>query len=465
LSKVPEAIEIFKKRKKFYKSIDVRIAAIKWEDSWYNVRTRILLSYDKATNLVQRKIAVDDFMILFESISADNFPTVLETIDRDEVQVDGIKINFFAEKPHTLSFEDWYRKSSERGNERWSIDWPLDLFKWEVDHKFQNDMSRILKSVSFRLNCYDPPYEDVYKVVREFLGMHEYEFREYEGGRYSICYILLPDYLAIRNCRLQGNQLDFEIKFHPSIDPSDLRLSVIAGGKTIKRRQETFKRNQIQKDGVFKSVKASLVLENAADVQLYPFLKSRENEGPSDIRYVRNLKTTINSRFMANDIFGAGAEKLATWLHGLGKHRSERSQNFEQAVTILFHICGFSTEWLDHRNLGEDAPDILIFCPEPQTLIVGECKTDVFGWKEMRKVKDRAKKLCQELKIDTYPAVFTCIEPNDIDKETREKASDERITILSAQEIDEILKMALRGSEAHHVLKTYFQYGLKYPIE
>jgi hypothetical protein len=401
-------------------------------------------------------------MILFKNISADNFPTLIENIDRDEVEVDGIKINFFAEKPHSLSFEDWYCKSSERANERWSIDWPLDLFKWEVDHKFQNDMSRILKNVSFRLNCHDPPYEDVYKVVREFLGMHEYEFREYEGGRYSNCYILLPDYLAIRNCRLQGNQLDFEIKFHPSIDPSDLRLNVIAGGKTIKRLQKTFKRNQIQKDGVFKSAKASLILENTADVQLYPFLKGRENEGPSDIRNVRNLRTTINSRFMANDLFGASAEKLTNWLHGLGKQGSD---DFEHAVTILFHICGFSTEWLDRGNLAEDAPDILIFCPEPQALIVGECKTDVFGWKEMRKLKERAVKLYQEIRMDTYPTIFTCIEPNYINKETKEKASNERITILSAPEIDEILKMALRGSEAHDVLKTYFQYGLKYPIE
>jgi len=465
LSKVPEAIEIFKKRRKFYRSIDIRIAAINQEDSWYNVRTRVLLSCEKATNLALKKIAVDNFMILFESINADNFPTLLETIDRDEVQVGGIKINFFAGKQHDLSLEDWYRKSSERANERWSIDWPLDVFSWRVEQKFQSEMERILKKVSMRLKCYDPPYEDVYTVVREFLGLHEYEFREYEGGRYSNCYLLLPDYLAIKNCRLQGNQLDFEIKFHPSIDPSDLRLSVIAGGKTIKGRQVTFKRNQIQKYGAFKTAKASLILENTADVQLYPFLKGRENEGPSDIRYVRNLKITINSRFMANDIFGASAEKLTTWLHGLGKHRSERSLNFEQGVTVLFHICGFSTEWLDHRNLGDEAPDILIFCPEPQALIVGECKTDVFGWKEMRKLKDRAMKLNREIKMDTYPTMFTCIEPNDIDEETRTKARNENITILSTQEIDEILKMALRGSEAHDVLKTYFQYGLKYPRE
>ena len=460
MSKVAEAVEIFNKRRRFYKIIDVRIAAIKQEDSWYNVRTRILLSCDKPTDVIERKIDVGNFMILFENISADNFLTLLEIIDRDEVKVDGAEIRFFAGQQHGLSLEDWHRKNSERAIERWGIDWPLDVFTWEVSHKFQNDMSRILEGVNERLNCHDPPYEDAYKVVREFLGLHEYAFREYDGGRYSVCYILLPYYLAIKNCRLQGNQLDFEIKFHSSIDTNDLRLNVIAGGKTIKRRQETFNRNQIRKHGGFKFAKASLNLEDTADVQLYTFLKGRENEGASDKRYVRNLETTINSRFMANDIFEANAEKLASWLRGEGR---QSSVDFEHAVSILFHICGFSAEWLDRGNLAKDAPDILIFSSEPQALIVGECKIDVFGWKEMRKLKDRANRLFQEIKMDTYPTMFTCIKQNDIEAETKEKARNENVTILTFEEINELLKMALRGSGPSDVLNRYFQYGLKYP--
>jgi hypothetical protein len=433
LSKVAEAVEIFNKRGRFYKSVDVRIAAIKQEDSWYNVRTRILLSCDKATDVIERKIDVGNFMILFQNISADSFPTLLETIDRDAVEVDRTKIKFFADQQHCLSLEDWYRKNSDRAIERWGIDWPLDVFKWEVSHKFQNDMSRILGDVSERLNCHDPPYEDVYRVVREFLGLHEYVFRDYEGGRYSVCYILLPYYLAIKNCRLQGNQLDFEIKFHPSIGTSG-----------------------------FKFAKASLNLEDAADVQLYTFLKGRENEGPSDKRYVRNLKITINSRFMANDIFEANAEKLASWLHGEGR---QSSVDFEHAVNILFHICGFSAEWLDRGNLAKDAPDILIFSSEPEALIVGECKIDVFGWKEMRKLKERANRLFQEIKMDTYPTMFTCIKQDDIEEETKEKARNENVTILTFEEIDELLKMALRGSGPSDVLNRYFQYGLRYPLK
>ena len=462
MSKVVEAVEVFNKRRKLYKSIDFRIAAIKQEDSWYNVRTRILLSCNKPTNLIQRKIDVGIFMILFENISADNFPTLLEIIDRDEMKVDGTEIRFFADQKHDLSLENWYRKNSERAIERWGIDWPLDVFKWEVSHKFQNDMSRLLEIASERLNCYDPPYEDTYKVVREFLGLHEYLFQEHDGGRNSSCYILLPNYLAIKNCRLQGKQLDFEIKFHPSIDTSDLRLNVIAGGKTIKRRQETFNMNQIRKLGGFKLAKSSINLEDTADVQLYTFLKGRESEGPSDKRYVRNLKTTINSRFMANDVFEVSAEKLTSWLHGEGRQSSD---DFEHAVSILFHVCDFSAEWLDRGNLAKDAPDILIFSSEPQALIVGECKVDVFGWKEIRKLKDRAIRLFQEIKMDTYPTMFTCIKQNDIDSETKEKARNENVTILTFEEINELLKMALRGSRPLDVLNRYFQYGLRYPLK
>ena len=461
MSQVSEAIEIFKKRRKFYKSVDIRIAAINQEDSWYSVRTIVLLSCDKATGRIQRKIDVGNFMILFKNIGADRFPDLLETLGRDELEVNGVKINFFAEKKPYFHLEDWYSKNSERANERWGIEWPLDVFQWSSSHKYSNEMTRILKNVSLRLNCHDPPYEDVYKTVREFLGLHEYVFGETDG-RDSICYILLPSYLVIKECKLQGDRLDFEVKFHPSINHSDIRLNLVARGKTTEKRQETFSISKIKKSGPFKSIKKHMVLKGAADVHLYLFLKGKENEGPSDRRYVRNLKTTINPRFIAHEMFDINADKLKEWLHGLG---SDRAVDFEHALTILFHTCGFSTEWLGRKGAVRDAPDILAFCPAPYALIVGECKTDVFGWKEMRKLKDRAKKICRELKIDTYPVMFTCIEPNDIDEPTRKKAQNERIAILSTQEIDEILRMALRGSGARDVLTRYFQYGLTYPAE
>lgn len=458
MSRVPEAIEIFKKRKKFYKSIEFRVAAVCHEDSWYNARTKILLSHDQPTGLTRRMIDTGNFLILFESISADKFPDLLEKIDRDEVEVEGAKINFFAETQHNLQFDSWPHKSSERAKERWNIDWPLDVFKWSVRHKLQNEMSHIFENINLRLNTYDPPYQNVFEVVREFLELHEYSFREYDG-RDSECYILLPDYLTIENSILRGNRLDIEVKFHALMNPSDLQLNLIARGKEVKRLQKTFRRNQVQKCGDFSSVKTSLTLEDTSDVQMYLFQKSRKNEGPSVRKDISNLKSAINLRYMANEIFGANTEKLKRWLHGSGKQKSD---DFEHAVSILFHLCGFSTEWLDRGNLVADGPDILAFCSKPRSLIVGECKTDVFGWKELRKLKDRAKQLCQELKIDTYPVMITCIEQNDIDETARNKAQSESMRILSAQELQEMLRIALREGKPRDVLDKYFQYPLKH---
>jgi hypothetical protein len=458
LSMILEAVEVFKRRRKFYESIDMKIAAVNWEKAWHNVFTRVLLSSDKATHQTVREIDVGNFMVLSQNFGANDFPAFLETIEQDNFAVDGVEINFFAGTQHNLSFDDWHSNNSDKAREFFNIDWPLDVFKWQVAQKVQ-DVRHILKNVTSRLNCHNPPYEDVFEAVRDSLGLHEYLFREQDTERYSTCYMLLPNYLSIGNCKLRGRKLSSEIRFHSSINPRDVRLNIIAEGRTLERRQEAFRKNQVRRSDGFCSIKASMSLPSAHGVQLYPFLKGRENEGPSERRYVRNLLSTANPRFAANEIFGASAEKLMDWLDGQGKRRSE---DFEHAITILLHVCGFSSEWLDRGNLAEDAPDILAFCSEPQALIVGECKTDVFGWKELIRVVDRAQELCQELRIDTYPVMFTSMELADVEKTTREKALDEYATIIGAQEIEEILKMALSGNEPRQVLARYFQYGLKY---
>ena len=454
-----KAIEMYDKRRSFYKSIDIRIAAVNVESSWYNLRTRILLSCDEATELVQRNIDLGDFAIFSLIFRASDFPVLLQDIDQDRLEVDGIKVEFFAGQNHSLSYDDWPHASSERSRERWNIDWPLDVFRWETGHKFQNDMRRILENVSYKLNCHTPPYEDVYKTVRELLGLHDYEFREDDGGRQSSCAILLPNYLGITKCNLKGDQLDFEARFCPSVHYHDICLNIIAKGKGTQKCHVEFTKKDVKECPPFEVVRKRIRLRDSVDVQAYLFLKNMESEGPSDRRSARNLKATINPRFLAHETYDTNAERLTEWLHGDG---TVRADNFEHAVTILLHVCGFFTEWLGRKGLVEDAPDVVAFSPETQAMIVGECKTNVFGWKELRKLKERTKKLYQELKVDTYPVVFARIEQNDIDEETRMKARNDNVTILTIQEMNELLEMALRGSEARNVLNRYFQYVRPY---
>lgn len=445
--------ELFRKRRKFYESIDVTTAAINHEDTWYNIRTRILLSSEKASDVTERKIDVGNFVILYKSIVADEFLKLLDDIDNDTLEVDGLKIKFFNGQTHHLKFEDRYSGHSERARERWGIDWPLDIFRWEASHKLENELDKIFKNINLRLNCCDPAYEDVYKAVREHLILSEYMFREYQS-RGSHCYILIPDYVAVKNCKLIGNNFEVEVKFHDSIDINDLRLNLIARGKKTDRFQVDFKGIPIETCPPFNRIRKSLTLEDVAEVKSYLFVKGGEMEGPSDQRLTRNLKSTLNLRLTAHEAFDEVSERLLTWLRGEGKNPST---DFEYSVTALLHMCGFQTEWIGCRGLAQDAPDTFAFCSKPQALIIGECTTKIPDLNKLRKLKERAELLRKELKIKIYPVLFTCLEKltDDVENEARQNY----ITIIRSNKLKELFEAALKGRPTEEALNILLGRG------
>lgn len=438
--------ELFHKRQKFYENIDVRIAAICHEETWYNVRTRVLLSSEKASNVTVKKIDVGNFIILHESIEADEFLNLLENIDNDALEVDGLKIKFFNGQTHHLHFEDWCSRNSERAKERWNIDWPLDLFEWRVDHKLRNELSYIFKSINQRLNCYNPPYEDVYEAVRENFGLPESYFSKHDG-RDSICSILIPDYTAIKECTLKGTDFEIEVKFHNSINVDDLRLNLIARGKKTKKFHRDFKGVSVATYPPFKLIHKSLALEDIAEVIAYLFMKEREIDEPSDQRQTRNLKSTLNLRLTAHEAFDEGSERLLTWLEGEGKRRS---RDFEYSVNALLYMCGFQTEWIGREGIFPDAPDIFAFCLEPQSLIIGECTIKIPDLNKVRDLKERAESLRQELKIEVYPIIFTCLE--NLGEAIEKEAQRNHITIINSDKLKDLFETALKGQPTEEAL-------------
>lgn len=446
--------ELFHKRRKFFESIDVRIAAINHEDTWYNIRTRILLSSEKASGVTERKIDVGNFVISYKSIVNDEFLKLLDNIDNDTLEVDGLKIKFFNGQKHHLYFGDWCSRNSERAKERWNIDWPLDLFEWRVDHKLRNELSNIFKNINQRLNCYNPPYEDIYKAVRENFGLPEYYFSEH-NGRDSICSILIPDYTAIEKCKLEGNNFVVEIKFRDSINVEDLRLNLIARGKKTNKFQIDFKGIPIETYPPFKWIRKPLVLEDVAEVNSYLFMKGGEMDGPSDQRQTRNLKSTLNLRLTAHEVFDEGAETLLTWLRG--EEKRDRSRRFEFAVTTLLYMCGFQTEWIGRPGWAQEAPDIFAFCFEPQALIIGECTTKVPDINKIRVLRERADSLKEELKIEIHPMLFTCLKSlgDAVEKEARENW----ITTINSDKLKELFESALKGRPPKEALNILLGRG------
>lgn len=93
---------------------------------------------------------------------------------------------------------------------------------------------------------------------------------------------------------------------------------------------------------------------------------------------------------MAYELFDEKFETLLEWLQGKGR---AKSRNFEYAVTALLYLCGFQTEWIGHKGLVIDSPDIFAFSSKPRVMIVGECTIKVSNVNKLRDLKERAEQL------------------------------------------------------------------------
>lgn len=437
--------DIFQRRKDGYKSVDFKIAMIRKQDQWYNSRTRVLLSYAAIDEKSEKIIDTDDFVVLHYVTKAEKFPEFLEKIENmGYFTVNGANILYFdlQTRPYP-AYWDNYSNNSEVAEEEWKIEWPLDVFCWESSHKLENELDGFLRKITPTLNCYDPPFETVFEAVRELVGLRKWDFQDSSNARGSRCYLLMPSFAAINKCILDGNDFRISVKFHESIDIQHLRLSLITRGKELLRNQLSFEGDPVASRPPIKEVNKHVTMDNVADVQAYLFLEG--DRSPSDKRSVRNQRSTLNLRLMAHEVFDEESETLLEWLQGKGQ---EKSRNFEYAVTALLHLCGFQTEWIGHKGLTIDGPDIFAFSSKPQVLFVGECTVKIPDINKIRDLKERTEQLKQNLKIDVKPIIFTCL--NRLETIEAE-ASISGASIISLTNLIKMFNMASRGRPTEEI--------------
>jgi len=445
--------EIFQRRENLYKSLDIKMAAAKLQDQWYNTRTKILLSFNEPEEKSQKVIDTGNFVVLHQVMRSGKFLDLLETINKNGCcKVNDFDIVFFDPQKHPyLEYWDWLSADSEKAKEAWKIDWPLDFFQWSSEHKLRNELDEIFKTITPMLNCHDPPFESVFEAVRETLALRGQDFMGPYEAKDSVCYLIMPGQIAIKDCILDGNDFQISVKFHESIDIQDLRLSLIVRGRKLLRCQVALDGAVAKSQPPIKEVSKNLVLEDAVDVQAFLFVKDEEERGPSDRRSIRNRKSTFNLRLMAHEEFDERSETLQEWLRGRGR---SKSRNFEYAVSTLLHFCGFHTEWIGHGGVAEEAPDVFAFHSKSRTLIVAECTVKVPDINKLRDLRERAGQLQGTLMINVKPVIFTCLERFEASIE--KEATDLGITIVYLDRLKEMFDMTSRGKPTEDIVDYIF---------
>ncbi len=112
-----ECLELFGLRSDFYKGIDIKIAAVQSDKTWFNLRAKILAIDHKTPTENEMPINLKGFKILHTRISADKFSQLLTDIKNGISEIGGITVNFFSEPFPSLNREEYCRaRARKRGH-------------------------------------------------------------------------------------------------------------------------------------------------------------------------------------------------------------------------------------------------------------------------------------------------------------------------------------------------------------
>ena len=445
-------LELYEDRRDLYKIIDLKIAAIRHDQTWYNIRTRVLPLAKGVPDRCDKMIDLEDFVVLHQKLNSNQFAKLLQDIETNDFKIDGFKINFFNDQTPPLRLQDHYRGDSLKARELWDIEWPVDPYYWELSHKLTNQLTRIFDEIDKKLRCYDPPYKDIEEAIRDLLELPDYVFRHTDKN--SKCIILLPTFIAIEHAKLKGRTLETEMRFHEAIDPKHMLLSVIGYGRETYRYQENIEGGKIEKSPPYVSVSKSFKIKDVADAQLYLFSSKRNKHGYCDQRLVRNLKSMLNPRIAFHEFFDEGSGTLFQWLEG--ETKKDIAHRFECAVVTLLHMCGFRTEWLDYHGMAQRAPDILAFCTDPELVIVGECTTEMPDRDKCKTLKERADNLEAEFQANIYPIMFTSF---PMTSSERNEFWRYDVSLVTPETLRKVHDMASRGKTLKEILSVLIGRG------
>lgn len=297
-----------------------------------------------------------------------------------------------------------------------------------------------------KLRCFNPPYKDVEDAVVNLLNLPKYHFKEYQS-KDSKCSILLPNFVAIEQAKLHGNEFEVTARFHKSISLEELILSVVVYGRKTIRFREDLQGGKIETSPPFVRISKSFKIDNVADIQLYLFTKQTEKYGCCDQRSARNVKSILNPYIASHEVFDENSRKLLEMLRGESKRDVKHS--FEHSVGTLLHMCGFRTEWLDYPGMTQDAPDILAFCSEPELVVVGECTTKMPDGNKFKSLKKRAERLKAQLRMNVYPVMFM---PFRLSSSEQNEAWKYDVSFVTQEKLKELHDMAARAKTSREML-------------
>lgn len=458
--------DVISKLKDTYRSIELCVACVYYEEKWINLLTVIRFSSDEidvVNKVIQKNPKLRDLqngnkVRLFRiSMTFTCFEELVRNLRTGFITIGETTIHF--EPMKITEFDMILNRASSYYADRWGY------FYIQNDRKNIPPYNQADFYNSFRQELIPYSSGDIYQLTKEYFDIYEYN-----SNRNLDFVITAPIYARIKNIELEGKKIKVTVLHHKKLNTMYLhyeRKRQYQSEKSLYNNTYTF-----NGDPNFKS---DFMDEEVIAEELDLVGRSHENvtceanlfiESIPDTvsEFIRHLTEMFHDKKMLdmNPLAMAfvkfcSIEKLTELLlkpteGGKDNFKLSDSDNFERMVQWLFSLQGFQSIWLgkDFETLlvGKNrqySADLLCYSEKEKTLAIVSCKTSVPKTNDIDLIKNLADRLNTDFMdsgIKIIPIIVSS-EPCDAVKQNISKLD---VDVIDANDIKNILSAIHKNS-------------------
>ncbi len=427
-------------------SVDIRAIALFALDKWINLGTRLVLSkkpvpYDRSD--AQRLSAS---LGLFREVHPlDTLTDLLSQLETGTLPISGNVIHYGKienneVKASTLHFS----VSIHHRTDRWAgpgLQFPTILLQgWgehlhNLLHSYPGAPGR--EHIDWSLRSLAAPYDGLDDLFVTYLEVPKPTWGH--ALEASLIEVVAPIQARLSGeCSFHGGTASIVIEAIGAWNPTDLSIGVIAVGEPVTRASHAFTDDECTiSDG---GLRAKKTLEFNHSTSIIIFLRVMGHS--IDTITLRDPIALLgNPRIRAYTHFDPELSTLREFLDAKGKRPQE---DFEIAVALLLHFCGFNVALYGRVGKIEAEIDLIAFSPASIHVIAAECTTgDIDVNQKLTKLSRRVMDLRKTLPdFAVVPVLVTALDNAKITRTDLQKATNEGIGVAASEELKELLDLA-----------------------
>jgi hypothetical protein len=421
-----------------WKSIDLRVVALRSGGTWNHGVVRVVFDSRRPSTPDERDLPrLDDLLVAHKSLDIKELDGLLESLSAGEIEIDGREVNLKnqnANPPLNYSYARLAREAAQQQLGIGSTGLYIQFWSGQstvIDYAASQRIESALQGLRCPWDGYDDLFLNFANVSPQFA----------RSTHIRIIEIIAPVAVWMTKAAIQDdNRLKVEVEVSPAISIDHVALSVIGFlERNVQERSQTSKKSKTD------ATHFSFEFSFAKRLVLVKALLVYHGMEVDRVELLGRARPDVNPRLVILQEEGPEA-----FLESL---REEKDKLFENKISILFHVLGLSVG--HYGKISENNPDLLAFSNSNDWVLVVECterEPDINN--HFTKLATRTKLIeARTPNIKAHSVLVTKFPRAMLSKTEKERAMKEMISVVTSDDFESLMKMALEGVSQSKVLE------------